>query len=145
MGDGLFRFSSREELITFFGEVVLLLASRGFPLTKFFTTCSALKEIIPKNDLSLIKTLKFKDEACLQNTLGMIWKSDSDCSKFDCSFTDEDAGKITRRRILSVYSRIFDPLGFIQPFILKPKLIIQELSRLKLLWDDDVPESIKSD
>ena len=58
---------------------------------------------------------------------------------------DEDVGKVTRRRILSVYSRIFDPLGFIQPFILKLNLIIQELNRLKLLWDDDISESIKSD
>ena len=75
----------------------------------------------------------------------MTWKSDSDCFKFDCSFTTESEEKVTRRRILSVYSRIFDPLGFIQPFILKPKLIIQELSHLKLLWDDEIPDSLKND
>ena len=69
-------FSREKELIAFFKQIVPLLASRGFSLTKFFTTCNALKEIIPKNDLSLVKTLKFKDEACLQNTLGMTWKSE---------------------------------------------------------------------
>ena len=75
----------------------------------------------------------------------MTCKSDSDCFKFDCSFTNENEEKITRRRILSIYSRIFDPLGSIQPFSLKPKLIIQELSRLKLLWDDEILDSIKND
>ena len=89
--------------------------------------------MIPARDLSLVKTMQYKDEACLQNTLSMTWKSDIDCFKFNFSFTVEREEKVTRRRILSVYSRIFDPFGFIQPFILKPKLIIQELSHLKLL------------
>ena len=84
MDDGLFSFSSEKELIAFFKEIVPLLVSHGFPLTKFYTICSALKKIIPKNDLSFIKTLKFKDDACLQNTLGIIWKSDSDCFNFNC-------------------------------------------------------------
>ena len=62
-----------------------------------------------------------------------------DCFKFACSFSDVKINKLTRRVILSIYSQVFDPLGFIQPFILRPKLLIQELSHLKLGWDDIVP------
>ena len=40
--DGLFSFSSKDELIAFFKEIMPLLASHRFPLTKFFTTCGAL-------------------------------------------------------------------------------------------------------
>ena len=79
--------------------------------------CDGLKKIIPKDDLLPVKTLKFKDEACLQNTLGMTWCSQIDCFKFDCSFSNKIPEKLTRRIILSIYSRIFDPLGFIQPFV----------------------------
>ena len=75
----------------------------------------------------------------------MDWNSQNDCFKFNCSFSNENSEKRTRRPILSVYSRIFDPLSFIQPFILKPKLLIQELSRLGLLWDEEVPQNIKKD
>ena len=57
-------------------------------------------------------------------------------------FSDEHPVKLTRRVILSVYSRIFDPLGFVQPFILQPKLVIQELWRLGLLWDDEVSAEV---
>ena len=32
-----------------------------------------------------------------------------------------------------------------QPFILQPKLIIQELCRLGLLWDDEVPAEISEE
>ena len=71
--DGLFSFPSEAELISFFEQIVPILASCSFPLTKFFTTCDKLKKSIPKDDLpvSAVKTLKFKDEACLKNTLGM--------------------------------------------------------------------------
>ena len=130
------------ELILFFKQIVPLLASRGFPLTKFFTTCSEIKKIILRNDLLPVKTLKFKDENCLQNTLGMNWCSQDDCFCFDCSFSDEHPVKLTRRVILSVYSRIFDPLGFVQPIILQPKLIIQELCCLGLSWDDEVSVAV---
>ena len=38
--DGLFSFASEAELIVFYKEIVPLLASRGFPLTKFFSNCN---------------------------------------------------------------------------------------------------------
>jgi len=42
---------------------------------------------------------------------------------------------LTRRGILSVVSSIFDPLGFMNPFMLPAKRIIQELCRKKVVWD----------
>ena len=45
-----------------------------------------------------------------------------------------------RREILSTVSSVYDPLGFVAPFILSAKLILQHLCRLKLDWDDKVPE-----
>ena len=118
--DGLFSFPSKAEHISFFKQIVPLLASHTFPLTKLFTTCEGLKKIIPNDDLLPVKTVKFKDEACLQNTLGMTWCSQDDYFKFDCLFSDEIPEKLTRRVILSMYSRIFYPLGCIQPFVLHP-------------------------
>ena len=55
--DGLFSFPNETELILFFKQIVPLLAARCFPPTKFFTTCSELKKIIPKNDILPVKTL----------------------------------------------------------------------------------------
>ena len=135
-------FPSKTDLVSFFDQIVPLLASRGFPLTKFFTTCDGLKKIIPKNDLLPVKTLQFKNETCLQNTLGMSWCSQDDCFRFDCSFSDDVPVKLTIRVVLLAYSHIFDPLGFILSFILQPKLVIQELSRLGLSWDEEVPQNI---
>jgi len=38
-----------------------------------------------------------------------------------------------------VVSLIHDPLGFIAPFILRAQLILQDLSKKKLRWDDKIP------
>ena len=43
---------------------------------------------------------------------------------------------ITRRRILSVISRVYDPLGIVQPFILTMKCHLQSLNGENLDWDE---------
>ena len=47
---------------------------------------------------------------------------------------------ITRRGILSAVSSVFDPLGMIAPLIMKAKLLLQELCRKKLQWDEEISE-----
>ena len=41
--------------------------------------------------------------------------------------------------MLSVLCSISDPLGFIAPCILKPKLVVQECCEQNLDWDDPLP------
>ena len=47
---------------------------------------------------------------------------------------------MTRCGVLSVVSSLFDPLGFIAPFIMKAKLLLQDLFRKKLGWDNVIDE-----
>ena len=41
-------------------------------------------------------------------------------------------------------SSIYDPLGLLSPVILPVKVILQELCRLKLGWDDTIPDEYRS-
>ena len=36
-------------------------------------------------------------------------------------------------------SSVYDPVGFISPFLLSAKIILQDLCRIKLKWDDVIP------
>ncbi len=47
----------------------------------------------------------------------------------------------TRRGILSVVNSIYDPLGFLSPFTLPPKLMLQELCKRKVGWDDKISQT----
>ena len=90
--------------------------------------------------MASVKVLNLKAVKNTQSILGMSWEASLDCFQFVCSLSNENVSKLTRCVVVSLYSRIIDPLGFIQPFILHPKLLIQELSCLKIGWDDVVSE-----
>ena len=49
---------------------------------------------------------------------------------------------LTKRGVLTAVSSIFNPLGFLAPFKLKDKLLIQLMWRKNLEWDDEVPQDI---
>ena len=49
---------------------------------------------------------------------------------------------LTKRGILSAVNSIFNPSGFLTPFILKVKLLIQLMWRKNLEWDDEVSQDI---
>ena len=48
----------------------------------------------------------------------------------------------TRRGILSVVSSVYDPLGLLSPSSLPAKLIVQELCRRNIGWDDTIPTDL---
>ena len=46
---------------------------------------------------------------------------------------------LTKRAACSLAPRLFDPLGFLEPFLIRAKIMMQELWTLKLGWDDVIP------
>ncbi|CAC5363980.1 unnamed protein product [Mytilus coruscus] len=71
------------------------------------------------------------------DTLGVQWCVDSDEFRFNIDVKDKPA---TRRGILSMTSSVFDPLGFLAPFTLVGKGILQELCKLGIGLDDAIPQ-----
>lgn len=47
--------------------------------------------------------------------------------------------KVTKRTILSDVSRVFDPLGLLNPITLNAKIIMQQLWKFKIDWEESVP------
>ncbi|GFQ76069.1 integrase catalytic domain-containing protein [Trichonephila clavata] len=46
---------------------------------------------------------------------------------------------ITKRTVLSFISKLYDPLGLLQPIIIKAKMMIQKSWLLKIDWDQNLP------
>ncbi|KAJ8352164.1 hypothetical protein SKAU_G00236400 [Synaphobranchus kaupii] len=99
-----------------------------------------VKDLITLDRAKEIKNLSLnRDELPMERALGVDWCIESDSFKFRINVK---VMPTTKRGILSVVSSIYDPLGFLSPFILLAKMIVQELCRLKLTWDEDIPEEI---
>ncbi|XP_021965751.1 uncharacterized protein LOC110860944 [Folsomia candida] len=80
----------------------------------------------------------------LTGVLGIIWDKNQDSLKIEIP-QDPLPPKLTKRNILSVVHKIFDPLGFLSPATLIPKLLIQKAWESKSTWDEDLSGELRED
>ncbi len=45
--------------------------------------------------------------------------------------------------MLSTVASVYDPLGFMAPFVLLGKQILQQMCKEKFSWDEEVPENLR--
>ena len=78
--------------------------------------------------------------------LGLTWDMVAEKFEFDlikvCN--DKPGTIITKRSILSMIAKLFDPLGLVSPIIVGAKVLFQELCTMKIGWDDELPEQMQN-
>ena len=115
----------------------------GFRLTKFTCNSSKVLKSIPKEECSKgIQALDLDYEHTLtERALGTQWCTGTDSFGFSVTLSEKPH---TRRGILSVIASVYDPLGFVAPFILPAKKMLQELCQEEQLgWDDEISDDFK--
>ena len=110
-----------------------------FELKKWASNEPEILEDLPKSSL-LDTPLNFSNEDDSISVLGLQWQPSPDTFSYKI---DDLPIVYTKRGILSLIFRIFDPLGLITPIVLMAKQFVQQIWLLGLGWDDEVPESTK--
>ncbi|GFY17418.1 CCHC-type domain-containing protein [Trichonephila clavipes] len=83
-------------------------------------------------------------ESTTSLVLGLIWDKNSDTLEIDSeSLKFDEKKKITKRKILSLVSRVFDPIGFLAPVMIQLKILLQATWKTKEAWDDEVNDEIR--
>ncbi|XP_022167535.1 uncharacterized protein LOC111031762, partial [Myzus persicae] len=115
--------------------------SAGFPLRKWCSNSTSLMSRIPTTVNDPAYRLTLTDQEMI-SALGLRWQPSTDTFHFELGECTP-AVKITKRTLLSEISRIYDPVGFISPVLIKGKIFIQQLWALKLNWDTILPDDLQ--
>lgn len=141
----------------FYTKSKKILAKGGFNLRKFVTNSTSLShrvEQIEQNNEGLIHTepnIVEEDKSYTkdvlgskqhtdgeQKILGVKWNFVQDTLIFDLNELANAMRslKATKRQIVGVTARLYDPLGYMSPVIIRIKMFFQELCSSKLEWDE---------
>ncbi|XP_073841572.1 uncharacterized protein [Musca autumnalis] len=115
-------------------QLIGILQSAGFHLRKWTSNCREIIEDVPRDHLLNGEFLHFDDKS-IAKTLGIRWNAASDTFYF---ITEKINNKnsFTKREVLSVIARLFDPLGWLAPVIITAKIFMQQLWLDEIKWDD---------
>ncbi|XP_068074145.1 uncharacterized protein [Danio rerio] len=141
--DGLASVRSIDEAKELITDAQALCKQGGLRLHKFNSNKEDVLCCIDPSERDIVsKPLNLNPEATpTGRVLGVQWSTRDDNFQFNINYKDQPS---TRRGILSVISSLFDPIGFVAPFILQGKCILQELCRKNIGWDDQLPEDMYS-
>jgi len=126
-----------QEALQIKDELIQLLQTGKFELRKWASNEPALRD-----DQGISEQKEFihaTDKNCERRTLGIVWEYTSDSFKFSSLAYLPPLEKPTKRSILSRIALIFDPLGLLGPVTLLAKVIMQDLWRLRMDWDESIP------
>ena len=126
-------------------DVSKMCSDGGFRLTKFISNELQVLSSIPTEDRGRgVKNVNISDEVDLptEKALGICWNIEKDTFGFKTNLGEKP---LTRRGMLSMVSKIYDPLGFAAPFLLKGKRILQVLCKSNYSWDEAVSDDYIKD
>ena len=131
--------NKEDEVIELKQQHVGFFQAGGWKLTKFASNSKKVMETIDVEDQLPGVLLDFDDDDNdygRATTLGLRWNTNEDT--FMCNLSDKLQRKIdvvTKREILSKVHSIYDVFGFVSAFTVKAKVLVQELWKRKVEWD----------
>ncbi|CAH0723437.1 unnamed protein product, partial [Brenthis ino] len=138
------RFRAQPELkaqyIKFISEYIMLGHCTVLSGPRVVFHCGKFKSNVPSIfESALIDPQENLTLSESTSILGLQWKPSTDTLNIVVSIPDQTGDYITKRLILSHSFKIFDPLGLISPCTIRPKVLMQELWRRSIGWDEPVP------
>ncbi|GFW54359.1 integrase catalytic domain-containing protein [Trichonephila clavipes] len=119
-------------------ELQNLMSAGGFELRKWSCTHPEVLSDLPNTLKTNISSHSFDGEST-QKILGLFWDLNEDSFKVRAVFSHQVS---TKRQMVSIIARIFDPLGFVSPSTIILKIILQDLWKAGLDWDDEISSDI---
>lgn len=136
--DCLVSVADEDEAIKLASELRSVLSEGGFKLTKWVSNYPTVLESIPVQERAkkLAGLDLSMDALPVERALGVCWDVEQDCFTFNSALKNKPT---TRRGVLSTIASMYDPHGYSGPFVMKAKMLLQEMTATKLEWDEPLP------
>jgi len=113
----------------------------GFHIRKWISQKPEVIEDIPVADRAKEVNLQ-QDEFQSTKTLGVLWTVQDDKMTFHYTAPSTEF-VFTKRNVLKKVATIFDPFGFLAPYVVRAKLLMQEAWMSSLGWDEELPDHLQ--
>lgn len=127
-------------------QLVKLLKKGGFNLRKWKSNETTILVDLRDDQRSSDAHINFSPEQTTNQTtkiLGMRWNQSSDCFTYSWNLFEKKT--LTKRTLLSEISKLYNPLGFLSPFIIKTKLLFQKIWISKISWDERLCDELTNE
>ncbi|XP_053686442.1 uncharacterized protein LOC128735982 [Sabethes cyaneus] len=133
--------NTESEAISLRRDLQKILAKGGFDIRKWCSNSEVILAEIPEGERE--KLLQIDDANNTVKMLGLQWDTRNDQFRYFFQSVEYNVPMpITKRYVLSQISKLFDPLGFVSPVIVKAKVLMQTLWSRKLEWDETLPDNL---
>ena len=118
MDDFIKSVETDEEAVEVFNQLQPLLSQHGLELKKWISNNDEVTEAIPEDlkSISNTKQVEVEPNAEVSSVLGLQWTVTDDSLQVCRGTNKEVETPITQRKILSLVSSVFDPIGLFAPF-----------------------------
>ncbi|XP_029171127.1 uncharacterized protein LOC114945863 [Nylanderia fulva] len=116
-------------------ELRNLCMAGGFPLRKWASNHPEVLTGVPQEHRLQQGPHSWEGES--HSTLGLRWRPQDD--RFAFAIHPRPVSKFTKRRVLSETARLFDPMGWLAPVVIRAKILIQSTWLQQLDWDAPLP------
>jgi len=140
MDDLMTGAETEDDCMKLLQEINAILISANLPLRKWCSNSTRVLQHVWRREADPLYTLEIKDGDTVKS-LGLHWRPYQDEFHFIIAM-DSARSKCTKRTLLSDLNRVFDPLGFLAPVILRGKMFMQQIWALKVEWDSPLSADV---
>ena len=115
----------------------------GMRIHKWSSSSHVVLAGIDPADLASTVPLRDCDEMgddVLTKALGIVWNTKEDT--FSYRYEDPGSQNFTQRGLLKAYMAIFDPLGWVGPYVILARMLYRDTCSLRLGWDVTIPREL---
>ncbi|XP_062713721.1 uncharacterized protein LOC134290575 [Aedes albopictus] len=146
--DYLDSVDTEEEGVQLALEVAEVHQNAGFHIRNWVSNKPKVLEAIGEVKPATVKHLTMNSQSGFVRLLGISWIPGEDAFCFNLSLQGdlEELAKgeraPTKRMMLSLLMRIYDPLGLVGSLVIQGKILLRDVWREKVKWDEQIPEDI---